>query len=221
MTVATEAVERFIQGVPKVELHVHLVGSAALPTVLTLAERAPHLGVPTDVDALKQFYAFRDFPHFLDVYAAVNALVRTGDDVLTLVDGLAGDLLAQGVRYAEVTVTPWSHVDAGVAYPEVVEGLAEGRRRAARRGLELAWCFDIPAPLEPDGGVATARWAVEEPPEGLVSFGLGGAEAGVDRCDYSDAFARARAAGLRSVPHAGEFRRPRAPVPGLEPMPFS
>ena len=204
MSAARDAVERFIEGVPKVELHVHLVGSAALPTVLTLAERAPHLGVPTDLDALKRFYAFHDFPHFLDVYAAVNALVRTSDDVLTLIEGLTGDLLAQGVRYAEVTVTTWSHVDVGVPYPEVVEGLDEGRRRAAVRGLDLAWCFDIPAPLEPDDGAATARWAVEQPPEGLVSFGLGGAEAGVDRADFSDAFARARAAGLRSVPHAGE-----------------
>jgi aminodeoxyfutalosine deaminase len=199
-----DAVERFIATVPKVELHVHLVGSAALPTVLTLAERAPHLGVPTEIEELQRFYEFRDFAHFLEVYMAVNALVRTGDDVLTLVNGLTDDLLAQSVRYAEVTVTPWSHVDAGVAYPEVVEGLDEGRRQAASRGLELAWCFDIPAPLEPGNGAATARWAVEEPPEGLVSFGLGGAEAGVDRSDFADAFGRARAAGLRSVPHAGE-----------------
>jgi aminodeoxyfutalosine deaminase len=38
----------------------------------------------------------------------------------------------------------------------------------------------------------------------LVSFGLGGAEAGVDRRGFADTFARARAAGLHSVPHAGE-----------------
>lgn len=57
---------------------------------------------------------------------------------------------------------------------------------------------------EPDHGAATTKWAVEQPPEGLVSLGLGGLEAGVDRRAYEDAFARAIAAGLRSVPHAGE-----------------
>lgn len=198
------AIERFVTEVPKVELHVHLVGSAALPTVLTLARRAPERGVPTDLDELREFYTFRDFLHFLEVYATVNALVQTGDDVVTLVDGLTDDLVAQRVRYAEVTVTPWPHQAAGLAYPALVEGLDEGRRRAAARGVELAWCFDIAAHIEPDHGTQTARWAVEEPPEGLVGFGLGGAEAGVDRHDFAGAFDRARAAGLHSVPHAGE-----------------
>ena len=205
MTVADiAAIERFIADVPKVELHVHLVGSAALPTVLTLAERSPHLGVPTGLDELRAFYTFRDFAHFLDVYAAVNALVHTSNDVVTLVAGLTDDLVAQRVRYAEVTVTPWAHAAAGLPYPALVEGLGEGRRQAAQRGVELAWCFDIAGHLEPDHGAQTAGWAVDEPPDGLVSLGLGGAEAGVDRRDFADAFGRARAAGLHSVPHAGE-----------------
>jgi aminodeoxyfutalosine deaminase len=199
-----EAIERFVAEVPKVELHVHLVGSAALPTVLTLARRSPELGVPTEVEALRAFYAFRDFAHFLDVYAAVNRLVQTSDDVVTLVDGLTDDLLTQRVRYAEVTVTPWPHATAGLPYGALVEGLDEGRRRAAARGLELAWCFDIAGHLEPSYGAQTAAWAIDAPPDGLVSFGLGGAEAGVDRRDFADAFDRARAAGLHSVPHAGE-----------------
>jgi aminodeoxyfutalosine deaminase len=199
-----EAIERFVAEVPKVELHVHLVGSAALATVRTLAERSPQHGVPSDLGELRAFYTFRDFTHFLEVYAAVNALVQTSADVVTLLDGLTDDLLAQRVRYAEVTVTPWTHVAVGLPYPELVEGLDEGRRRAAARGVELAWCFDIAAHLEPHNGAETARWAVDEPPDGLVGFGLGGAEAGADRRDFADAFDRARAAGLHSVPHAGE-----------------
>jgi aminodeoxyfutalosine deaminase len=201
---ADDVVARFVDEVPKVELHVHLVGSAALATVRTLAERSPEVGVPTGLDELRAFYEFQDFAHFLRVYSAVNSLVQTGDDVVTLVGGLADDLLTQRVRYAEVTVTPWAHVVAGLDYPDLVEGLEEGRRRAAARGLELAWCFDIPAHLEPDNGAQTAAWATDQPPDGMVSFGLGGAETGVDRRDFADAFARARAAGLRSVPHAGE-----------------
>jgi aminodeoxyfutalosine deaminase len=199
-----DAVDRFVAAVPKVELHLHFVGSAAPATVLELARRSPELGVPTGVDALREFYEFRDFAHFLAVYAAVNSLVRTTEDVLTLVDGLTGDLLAQNVRYAEVTVTPWPHVENGIPYPDVVEGLDEGRRRAALRGLELAWCFDIAAHLEPDLGAATARWAIERPPEGLVSLGLAGAEVGIDRRAFAAVFDQAIAAGLHSVPHAGE-----------------
>ena len=39
----------FIAGLPKAELHVHLVGSASVPTVLELARRRPSAGVPTCV----------------------------------------------------------------------------------------------------------------------------------------------------------------------------
>jgi aminodeoxyfutalosine deaminase len=46
--------------------------------------------------------------------------------------------------------------------------------------------------------------ALHHPPAALVGFGLGGPEAGVRRADYRDEFAAARAAGLHSVPHAGE-----------------
>ena len=45
-------------------------------------------------------------------------------------------------------------------------------------------------------------------PEGLVSFGLGGPEIGVPRPQFKPYFDRAIAAGLRSVPHAGETTGP-------------
>jgi aminodeoxyfutalosine deaminase len=43
---------------------------------------------------------------------------------------------------------------------------------------------------------------------GLVGFGLGGSERGFPRSMFRDQFDRARAAGLRSVPHAGETAGP-------------
>jgi adenosine deaminase len=42
----------------------------------------------------------------------------------------------------------------------------------------------------------------------LVSFGLGGPEKGIARSRYTGHFAAARAAGLHSVPHAGESTGP-------------
>jgi len=45
-------------------------------------------------------------------------------------------------------------------------------------------------------------------PEGLVSFGLGGPEIGVPRPQFKPHFDRAIAAGLHSVPHAGETTGP-------------
>jgi aminodeoxyfutalosine deaminase len=205
----SSAIAQFISTVPKVELHLHLVGSASPTTVARLAAGHQSASVPADPDDLVTFFEFTDFAHFIEVYRAVNNLVTDGADIADLIDGAADDLARQHVRYVEMTVTPYSHVaGAGIAYGDVLEGLAEGRRRARARGVEFAWVYDIPGEMGLEAAAYTAHVAVEDPPEGLVAFGLGGIEAGVDRAGFIDAFERARSAGLRSVPHAGEADGP-------------
>jgi len=84
---AMDSIDAFIDQLPKVELHLHLVGSASVPTVLELARRhperseAPHGQVPRTEAELAAFFEFRDFPHFAEVYGAVSALVREPADV--------------------------------------------------------------------------------------------------------------------------------------------
>jgi aminodeoxyfutalosine deaminase len=69
--------ESFVDELPKAELHLHLVGSASVPTVLELARRRPEGSeVPATEPELRAFFEFRDFPHFADVYGAVSVLVR-------------------------------------------------------------------------------------------------------------------------------------------------
>jgi aminodeoxyfutalosine deaminase len=199
----------FIAALPKVELHVHLVGSASIQTVLDLARRMPDGGVPTDEDALRKFYEFTDFAHFIDVYITVNRLVVSGADIELLVVGLARDLAGQNVRYAEVTVTPHSHLLAGIAAEDVVAGLAAGRRRARDEyDVALNWIMDIPGELGPESGLATAKFVLDHQPEGTVAFGLGGPEIGFPRELFKESFDMTRAAGLHSAPHAGETTGP-------------
>ena len=57
-----ESIDAFIGRLPKVELHLHLVGSASVPTVLELAERHPDSTVPRSAAELAAFYEFRDCP---------------------------------------------------------------------------------------------------------------------------------------------------------------
>ncbi len=197
----------FIHALPKVELHVHLVGSAGVDTVLALARRHPSSGVPTDRAELRDFFTFRDFPHFLKVYWAVQSLLTDRHDIETLVVGLADELARQNAHYAEVTVTPYNHMVDGLSAAELFAGLASGRAEAARRGVNLAWCFDIPGEKGLIAARETLAFALDRP-EGLVSFGLGGPELGVPRAQFAPHFDAARSAGLHSVPHAGETTGP-------------
>jgi aminodeoxyfutalosine deaminase len=204
-----ESLRSFIHALPKVELHVHLVGSAGVDTVLALARRHPESGVPTDRAELARFFTFRDFDHFLEVYWAVQSMIEDRHDIRMLVTGLAAELARQNVRYAEVTVTPFNHLHDGMPGDELLTGLAEGRAIAgAEHGVDLAWCFDIPGEHGIRGGRETMVFALRERPDGLVGFGLGGPEVGVGRAQFEPFFTAAREAGLRSVPHAGETTGP-------------
>ncbi|MFI7159343.1 adenosine deaminase [Micromonospora chalcea] len=200
----------FIAGLPKVELHVHHVGSASPRIVAELAAR--HEGrspVPADPEALADYFAFRDFAHFIEVYLSVVDLIRDADDVWLLTHEVARELARQQVRYAELTVTPYSHVNRGIPAPAFCEAIEDARKRAeADFGIALRWCFDIPGEAGLPAAEQTLRIALDERPDGLISFGLGGPEIGVPRPQFKPYFDQARAAGLRSVPHAGETTGP-------------
>jgi aminodeoxyfutalosine deaminase len=200
----------FIAGLPKAELHVHHVGSASPRIVAELAAR--HEGdtpVPADPAALADYFAFRDFGHFIEIYLSVVDLIRDDQDVRTLTYEVARELARQQVRYAELTVTPYSHVRRGIPAPAFCAAIEDARAGAATDfGVDLRWCFDIPGEAGLAAAEETLRIALEEQPAGLISFGLGGPEVGVPRPQFKPYFDKARAAGLHSVPHAGETTGP-------------
>jgi aminodeoxyfutalosine deaminase len=195
----------YIAGLPKAELHVHLQGAASVETVLGLSRRYPEVGLPQDEESMRDFYRFTDFVDFIDTYVAVAGLVRTADDLHDLVVGLGRDLAAVNVRYAEVTVTADSHLSVGIPADELTDALSRGRAEVlARRGVELAWVYDINGELGVPSGERLLSWCASHLPEGSVGFGLGGPEAGVPRNEFAGLFRHARELGLHSVPHAGE-----------------
>lgn len=199
----------FIAGLPKAELHVHHVGSASPRIVAELASRHPDSKVPTDPEAIADYFSFTDFAHFIEVYLSVVDLVRTPDDVRHLTFEIARDMARQNIRYAELTVTPYSSTRRGIDEKAFMEAIEDARKDAEMElGVILRWCFDIPGEAGAEAAAETARLAVDLRPEGLVSFGLGGPEIGVPRPQFKPYFDAARAAGLHSVPHAGETTGP-------------
>lgn len=214
---AAESLDAFVRAMPKAEIHVHLEGAIQPETVLELAQKHNRVDrLPgRDVESLRRWFAFTDFPHFVQIYITISDLLRDGDDFATIVYAAGADMAAQGIRYRELTFTPFTHthlLDKGLDFATILEGLEEGRRRARSDfGVEMRWVFDIPRNASFRGGdyselpaSVTLDYAIAGMEHGVVGFGLGGYEVGAPPEPFAPHFARAKAAGLASLPHAGE-----------------
>ncbi|HEV2124240.1 MAG TPA: adenosine deaminase, partial [Chloroflexota bacterium] len=206
------SLETYLRAAPKAELHLHLEGSIQPQTVLKLARRNGMALPANTVEGLRDWYAFRDFPHFIEVYVAITRCLRTADDYELIVRELAEDLSRQYVRYAEVTFSPSTHgLVFGVPEATFLEGLERGRRRAKEdSGVEINWIFDIVRDSRDPSRFYeyTTRLAIENKSEGVVALGLAGLEADAGPEPYVSWFDTARAAGLHCIPHAGELAGP-------------
>lgn len=202
--------QTWIEALPKVELHLHLEGSMSVTTIASLSER--HGVDPTTVwpNGLPDRFSFDGFPDFARQFFYGLSLLRTGEDLATITADVAETLAGQNVRYAEITTTAYTHFlgrddRPGMSRTDYRDGLNEGRRRAAEAGVDISWVIDIPRDLEmPDSSVTIDYLESGTTPDGLVSIGLGGYEVGFPAAPYAEDFARAKALGLHSVPHAGE-----------------
>lgn len=201
------SIESYLRAVPKAELHVHLEGTIRPRTLLTLASRNK-VDLPASTpEELAEWFAFRDFDHFIQVYVTVTRCLRTAEDYELVTVEFARELAGQGARYAEVTFTPSTQDFLGVPHETYFSGITRGRERALREfGVEIAWIFDIVRgpPMIGKYEDYTVGVAIEGMSDGVVALGLAGKESDGAPERFAPWFDRARAAGLRSAPHAGE-----------------
>jgi aminodeoxyfutalosine deaminase len=203
--------DELIRRLPKAELHVHLEGSIPPELAVRLAARHGRTlpGMADGAAGLREHYRFADFGEFVRMYLAISACLVDARDFRDAALALAASLAAQRVVYAEVTFTPMTHVVHGVDPAAMLAGLAEGRARArAEHGVELAWVFDI-VRSKLDQAEPTLELALRGQPDGVIGLGYAGPEAQAwPTAPFAPTFARARADGLRSLPHAGEMAGP-------------
>ncbi len=200
-----------IARMPKVELHVHLEGSARPETLLVLARRNGIALPATDVAGLRAWYRFRDFPHFITVYDVICDCIVTPDDLTLLVRELGADAGAQGIRYLEVTTTTNARLRRGLALDDQLAALVAGADDAARRyGVRMQFIVDIVPEQSLAEAWTLARWAVARQGRGICALGLAGTEAAHDKAVLAPVFTYARDAGLPRAIHAGETMGPQS-----------
>jgi adenosine deaminase len=197
---------RDLHALPKVELHIHLEGSVRVGTLRELAERGggalPHGLLPDDD------WRFEGFLDFIDNYIEACALLSTPEDFRRVAEEFCADLAANGVRYAEAVFSPSNHAarlgDWFGPIEAVLDGLEAGRRA---HGVQVQLCPDLVRDNGPEDAERTLEVATKFAGRGVVALNAAGSER-APVAAFAPMFRRAKDAGLRSVPHAGEWAGP-------------
>lgn len=207
----TQAIEAYLQAVPKAELHVHLEGTIKPATLLTLARRNKVTLPVSTLEEMREWFRFRNFPHFVEIFGTISSCLKTVEDYELIAYEFGAEMARQNVRYAEVTFSAGTHrYSLGIPYDVYFGGLQAGRERARRDfGVEMRWVFDIVRDIKDEQerrrrAEFTTEVAIECMNNGVVSLGLGGYELGFPPEQFAPWFEKALSAGLHSVPHAGE-----------------
>ena len=135
---------RFIERMPKAELHVHVEGTLEPELKFDLARRnainLPH----RSVEEMRAGYDFDDLPSFLKVYYEGMSVLVTEQDFYDLTTAYLTRAHSQNVLYAEIFFDPQAHTTRGIAYETVIRGIRRAQADAEDKlGIrsQLIMCF--------------------------------------------------------------------------------
>jgi adenosine deaminase len=196
--------DRLIQHIPKVELHLHIEGTLEPEMVFKLAARhGVSLPYPS-VDALRAAYEFGDLQSFLDIYYAGCDVLREEADFHAMALAYFDRAHRDGVVHAELFFDPQTHTVRGVPMEAVIGGLRRAMADAkSRYGITSALILCFLRHLSEEDALATLEQAMPFRDQ-IIGVGLDSGERGNPPSKFERVFARARSHGLRSVAHAGE-----------------
>jgi adenosine deaminase len=195
--------KHFIHALPKAELHLHLEGAVAAPTVLDLAHK--HGIALPDFSDDSDIFDFADLASFLKVYDIICASIRTPDDFRRVTYEALKRCADSNVRYAEFFFSPGAHLQYGIGYSAMLDGVIGGMHDA-EQDMKIASRL-IPA-INREHGPAVAEefldMVLADRRNEVIGIGLDYLETGFPPGPYEAVYERARAAGLKATAHAGE-----------------
>jgi len=197
-----------LKAMPKFELHVHVEGAADADTYYEIAQKNNHQLPVKSRQEWRQFFEFRDFPHFIDVYLAAVGCLKTTSDYGLLIDNFFKHQSEQNILYTEAYLSATPIIER-FEDEEVLDAIEV----AVTAGQEKYGCViklipDI-ARMIPESQDRVLEFVIKGKQRGLfIGLGLGGLEKGFPPRLFTETFEEARRAGLRTVAHAGEADGP-------------
>lgn len=187
------------------DCHLHFEGCLPTAEIARLASRSNHpFAELAAFDSARR--NVRDAQSFLLLYADVCRLFRGPEDYVEAALAVARALADDGLRYAEIYVSPEIYTRFGMDADACVEAIDAGFQEALeQRGILCRILLDAVRHWGPESAEKVLDLYERKRLPSIVGFGLGGDEQAVPASAFAGVYLRARALGLRTSVHAGEW----------------
>jgi adenosine deaminase len=192
-----------LEGLPKVELHLHLEGAIPLPALWELIGKYGGALKVADMEALKEKFLYRDFAHFIDTWQWKNGFLREYEDFTLIAGAVANDLADQNIRYVEAFYSPADFQQHGLEPQRLTEAIRAGLDEHKDR-VQVKLIADLVRDFGPQRGMVVLREIAEVRDLGVIGIGIGGSEQQFPPEPYQNVYEEARRLGFRTTAHGGE-----------------
>lgn len=192
---------KWIEGLPKAELHVHIEGSFSETMVRSLAQK--HSVPLRNVNG--SLFGFSNLAEFLEMLDYNCSLVHSREEACQIAYDFSFFQKKSGIRYSEVIVDPMHWKNLSLA--DLIMGMAEGFDKAAEDGgSECNLLVSLRRDESYDSMMNTVSWMAANHHDRIIGLSIDGDESaeGSDCSRFAEAFSIAGASGYHLVAHAGE-----------------
>ncbi|CAG9297869.1 adenosine deaminase [Celerinatantimonas diazotrophica] len=194
----------FIQGLPKVELHLHIEGTLEPELMFELAQRN-QVKIPfSSPEQVRSAYQFSNLQSFLDIYYQGANVLLYQQDFFDLTWHYLLQCHRENVRHCEIFFDPQTHTQRGIAFETVINGIIQALEKGRQElGItsHLILCFL--RHLDEHSALQTLDQALAYR-ELIIGVGLDSSEQGNPPQKFARVFAKAERLGFKRVAHAGE-----------------
>ncbi|GAB6070611.1 adenosine deaminase [Thiomicrorhabdus hydrogeniphila] len=194
----------FIKKMPKAELHLHIEGTLEPAMMFELAQRNDVRLSYKSVEEIESAYDFKDLQSFLDLYYQGMIVLQTEQDFYDLTWAYLQKCAEQNIIYAEVFFDPQAHMERGVLFETVLNGIYNAIMDAKEQlGVQVNIIMSILRHLDESSAQEILDLAIVYQDK-IIGIGLDSSEKGNPPEKFQRVYQRAKLAGFYLVAHAGE-----------------
>ncbi|MDB4099581.1 adenosine deaminase [Candidatus Thioglobus sp.] len=200
----SEISHKWLNGLPKIELHLHIEGTLEPELLFKLAKRNSIQLPFNSVNEVKKAYQFSNLQDFLDIYYQGAEVLLHKQDFYDLTWAYLLMCKQQNVMHVEPFFDPQTHTVRGVPFETIVSGIAEALADGkGKLGItsRLIMCFL--RHLSEESAIETLKSSGQFT-DVIYGVGLDSAEMGNPPEKFINVFSKAKGMGYKLVAHAGE-----------------